>query len=453
MWLIVVYPALSNTLREMASDRKFRRRAFLGSVAAASSALLAGCSGGTGSTPSSNTSGNETTAGTDSANQTGTSDETSAAQPKQPNDPGTHKPMNPKGATFEDLSFWQAQAKVKLKADTDTVYQGTQSARIEGYSGSINREFPVPMDLSNKDISIAVKLDKPEPTNLRIWLQDSNGNHTKLIQQLNQNHPDTWMRINPSINTVKADMSSIESMLITLDGEGKNKKFWVDDIRFHEKAAKKGQVMLSFDDIHASVYHLAFPIMEEFGLKGVLAVPPDIVGNDARMTKDEIQELHDAGWEIASHGNDLQGLYGLRKSAQKKKIERAKRLIKENGWGDSTAFMYPGGGCDEATVELVREHHDLGYLAFKGSEKGLSQSALMGPMFVNRSRPDTPTAVKNQLDVATAYNGMYNIYLHVIGDDAPHTKQEFRKTCQQIADYKERGHIEIVQPSDVVLKK
>ncbi|EJN57243.1 polysaccharide deacetylase family protein [Halogranum rubrum] len=437
----------------MASDRKFRRRAFLGSVAAASSVLVAGCSGDTGSTPSSNESTTETTADATGNETTSASDSTSTAESKQPNDPGTSEPMNPKGATFEDLSFWQPQAKVKLNADTETVYQGTQSARIEGHSGSIVRQFPVPMDLSNKDISIAVKLDKPEPTNLRIWLEDSNGDQTRLIQQLNQNHPDTWMRINPSINSVDADMTSIESMLITLDGDGGNKKYWVDDIRFHDKVAKKGQVMLSFDDIHASVYHLAFPIMEEFGLKGTVAVPPDIIGNDARMTKDEIQELHDAGWEIASHSNDLQGLYGLRESAQKKKIERAKKLIKDNGWGDSTAFMYPGGGCDETTVKLVQENHELGYLAFKGSEKGLSQSALMGPMFVNRSRPDTPEAAKNQLDVATAYNGMYNMYLHVIGDDSPHTKQEFRQTCQMIADYKEQGKIEIVQPSDVVLKK
>jgi peptidoglycan/xylan/chitin deacetylase (PgdA/CDA1 family) len=441
----------------MASDRKFRRRAFLGSLAAASSTLIAGCSGGSGSTPSSNTSENETTMGTASANETtGASEETSTSEPNGNENldvPGTHKPMNPKGATFEDLSFWQPQANVKLEADTETVYQGSQSARIEGYSGSITREFPVPMDLSNKDLSIAVQLDKPEPTNLRIWLEDSNGNQTRLIQQLNQNHPNTWMRINPSINSVEADMSSIESMLITLDGDGENKQYWVDDIRFHDKVAKKGQAMLSFDDIHASVYHLAFPIMEEFGLKGALAVPPDIIGNDGRMTKDEIQELHDAGWEITSHSNDLQGLYGLRKSAQRKKIERAKRLIKENGWGDATAFMYPGGGCDENTVELVSEYHELGYLAFKGSEKGLSQSAIMGPMFVNRSRPNTHKAVKNQLDVATDYNGLYNIYLHVIGDDAQNDKQAFRKMCEHIAEYRDKGKIEVVQPSDVVLKK
>ncbi|SEP28064.1 Polysaccharide deacetylase [Halogranum amylolyticum] len=431
----------------MASDRKFRRRTFLGSIAAASSTLVAGCSGGTGSTPSSNTSENETNTGT------GTGTGTSNSDGAQSDVPGTNKPMNPKGATFEDLSFWQAQANVTLKGDSKNAYQGSQSARIEGSSGSISREFPVPMDFSNKDISIAVKLDKPEPTNLRIWLEDSNGDQTRLIQQLNQNHPDTWMRINPSINSAEADMASVESMLITLDGDGANKKYWVDDIRFHEKQADKGQVMLSFDDIHASVYHLAFPIMEEFGLKGVLAVSPDIIGNDGRMTKDEIQELHDAGWEIASHGNDMQGLYGLRRSAQEKKIKRAKKLIKDNGWGEPTAFMYPGGGCDENTVELVRKHHELGYLAFKGSEKGLSQSAIMGPMFVNRSRPNTHKAVKNQLDVATAYNGLYNIYLHVIGDDAQNDKQAFRQMCQHIADYKKQGKVEVVQPSDVVLKE
>lgn len=440
----------------MASDRKFRRRAFLGSVAAASSVFVAGCSGGTGTTdPDNSTTTGTATGGTTSAstetagNETGTT----TSQPKQVDDPGTNKPMNPKAATFEDITFWQAQAKVNLTADKENVYSGTQSARIENHSGSIKREFPVPLDLSGKDVSIAVKLDKPEPTNLRLWMEDSDGNYTKLIQQLNQNHPDTWMRINPSINSAEADPSKIESILITLDGEGKGKRYWVDDIRFHDKQAKKGQVMVSFDDATIDVYRVAYPIMEKYGIKGVAAIPPDVLGNDGRMTWDQVKELHNNGWEIASHSNDMQGLYGLRPEAQKKKIEYAKKTLKEKGLGDVTAFMYPGGGCDKHTVKYVRENHDLGYLAFKGSEKGLSQSAIMGPMFVNRSRPNTPEAVKNQLDAAAAYNGLYNIYLHVIRDDAQNDKQEFREMMKHIADYRDKGKVEVVQPKDVVLKE
>ncbi|SEP11153.1 Polysaccharide deacetylase [Halogranum amylolyticum] len=405
-----------------------------------------------------NSNAEETAAPTEStttemtAHQTETT-ETSTPEPSQSDDFGSPQPMKPTAASFEDLSFWQAHANVNLTADKETVYTGSQSARIENSSGTIVWEFPVPVDLSNKDISLAVKLDKPEPTNLRIWFTDTAGNEIRLIQQLNQNHPNTWMRVNPSINSVDGDLGAIESMLITLDGDGAGKRYWLDDIRFHQKQTKTGQVMLSFDDISISIYEDIFPIMQEYDLKGVVAVPPDIIGNDNRMNQEQLDELKKAGWEFASHGNDLQALYGLRRSAQKKKIERAKRLIKERGLGDPIAFMYPGGGCDKHTVELVREHHNLGYLAFKGSEKGLSQSALMGPMFVNRSRPNTPEAVANQLEVAHAYRGMYNLYLHLVGDDAENSTSDFREMCEHIATYRKQGKIEVVQPSDVVLSE
>ncbi|WP_158237466.1 polysaccharide deacetylase family protein [Halegenticoccus soli] len=353
-------------------------------------------------------------------------------------------------AGFEDHSVWQPQANVTLEADTDTVYSGSQSARVEGDSGTIVGNFDIPLDLSKKDISIAVKVEKPRPTNLRIWFTDSRGNETRLIQQINQNHPGGWIRINPSINSVNADLSSVEEILITLDGDGEGKRYWLDDIRFHDKRTNKGQFMFTFDDIVTDVYETAFPIMQEYDLKGALAVPPAVIGYRNRINQDQLEEMHGVGWEIASHSDDLQGLYGLPREQQRKKLERAKEIIKGRGFGDAPAFMYPGGACDNNTLELVSELHDVAFLTFKGAEKGLSQSALMNPHFVNRSRPNTDQAVINQVDPAIQYRGLYTMYLHYVNDDAVINADQFRRICEFVADKRDSGELEVVRPSDVI---
>lgn len=453
----------------MDGDRPRTRRAYLGVLGAAGLVGLAGCSGeGSSGTTTAEETAAETTdtatatttaagngsAGNESTGNESAGEETETGTPQPSGDaPGSYEPMLPRAAAFEDVSTWEADNNVTMEADTETLVGGNQSFRIEGGPGTIRRDFPVPLDLSNRDLSLAVRVEAPRPTNVRIWMQDTAGNTIRLIQQVSQNHPDGWLRINPSINDAAGrNLDGVESMLITVDAiDGTAPQYHVDELLFHDKMAERGQVMFTFDDVTPSLYNEIFPIMQEFDLEGVAAVPVDLLGDSGRLSRSQLMELYDAGWEIASHSNDLANLYGMERSIQERKIEYTKQELEEMGFGEIRAFMYPGGACDRNTFELVKEYHDFGFLAFRGSEKGLSQSTLFEPAFVNRSRPSTPAALKNQLDEVTAYRGLYTPFMHGVddGDQFVNTPSEFRKMCEHVAQYRDDGKIEVVKPGDL----
>lgn len=437
----------------MDSIRRLGRRSYLAGVAAGSAAF-AGCTFGNGETEGTPTSspGEETPTQTpeDGTEATGTGTE----EPQQREDPGTHDPMIEEAATFADINAWQADGGVEIAADEDEVYYGDQSLRVEGGPATIRRNFPVPIDLSNRDFSVAIGLEQPRPTNVRIWMRDGNGDWIKFIQQINQGHPSGWLRINPSINdAVDRNLGSIESMLITVDGiEDEPTRYWVDDIRFHEKVSDTGRVMLTFDGITISQYNTIFPIMEEYGLTGTLFVPPAAIGNNNRLTQSQLEEMADAGWEIGSQSYNLAPLYGESEETQDRKIQRAKEILQDRGFGDVPAIAYPSDGvCDDTTLQLAREYHQMGFIEFGGSQKGLSQSTQFNPYFINRSRPNTHRAVRNQLEEVSAYNGLYTIKLRGVGDNYQNDEEAFEKMCDHIASYRDDGNIEVVRPQDLEL--
>lgn len=435
----------------MTSDRiDTRRRTVLASLAAAGVGL-AGCSQlpiGNGDDTDSPTS-DGTSTGTDTPGNGG--DGTPQDKPS-PDDVGTHEPMEAGAARFEDLSYWTAHAGVEVQGDSNEVYEGSQSARIEGRSGTIERGFQVPIDLSNLDVSLAMKVDGPVPTNLRMIFTDTGGNQTQLIQGLHGRHPSGWIRINPSINSAAADMSGIERLIITLDGGGENKKYWVDDLRFHDKAADTGQVMFSFDFITRSIYETAYPIMKQRGIVGCAAVPTDNVGNADRLSWDELKEMQNDGWELASMTNDWESLFGQDKDLQRRRMERALAQFEDNGLDKPAALMYPRGFCDDSSVELARELHDIAFIRFNETERGLSQSAIMGPQFVNRSRPNTPDAVANQMQPVSNYRGLYTIAHNQVGPNAENSESEFRQMVDHVKNAVDQNQVEIVTPSNVVLQ-
>jgi len=58
--------------------------------------------------------------------------------------------------------------------------------------------------------------------------------------------------------------------------------------------------MLLFDGMLESHYAEAFERMEPYGYAGVEAVMPEAVGQGDRLTIDRLEELSDAGWDMAA---------------------------------------------------------------------------------------------------------------------------------------------------------
>jgi peptidoglycan/xylan/chitin deacetylase (PgdA/CDA1 family) len=134
-------------------------------------------------------------------------------------------------------------------------------------------------------------------------------------------------------------------------------------------------VAVTFDDGFQSVIKHAFPVMSELGLPGTIFVPAGLMGLGAPMrwsgidkwldtewenelmpaTWDELRQLQDAGWEIASHTWSHARLPQLSDDALATELSSSRDRISQEMGGPCETLAYPYGDYDDRVRELARE--------------------------------------------------------------------------------------------------
>jgi peptidoglycan/xylan/chitin deacetylase (PgdA/CDA1 family) len=120
-------------------------------------------------------------------------------------------------------------------------------------------------------------------------------------------------------------------------------------------------VIITFDDGFKTVYDFAFPIMKEFGFKGIVCVYPDFIGAKNAMTWGQLKELLKEGWSVESHSMSHSNLAKTKETADTnstffhKEILLSKQLIEER-LGNKVRFMvWPYGCYTTKTVEFAKK--------------------------------------------------------------------------------------------------
>lgn len=68
-------------------------------------------------------------------------------------------------------------------------------------------------------------------------------------------------------------------------------------------------LVLIYDDGHLEDYTEALPLHQEFDAPGCVAACPGLIGTDERwLTREQLDEIYDAGWEIMSHSIEHRAL-------------------------------------------------------------------------------------------------------------------------------------------------
>ncbi len=117
-----------------------------------------------------------------------------------------------------------------------------------------------------------------------------------------------------------------------------------------------GTIVLTFDDGAESVYTYAYPIMQQYGIKGTVFVNPAFIGDDWYMTLAELQELHNAGWTVANHGNEHLDLTTLSRANKVSEVQTAINWLNSNGFGDGAYyFARPYGSYDDEVLDVLRQ--------------------------------------------------------------------------------------------------
>jgi len=107
----------------------------------------------------------------------------------------------------------------------------------------------------------------------------------------------------------------------------------------------RGAITVTFDDGFVTTYTNAWPVFQEFGLVGNIGVNPAQVGGPgdfpAYMTKANLDELHAAGWSMASHSMTHDSLTTLTVGELDWQLRASRQWIDDQGYRGSNIFLVP----------------------------------------------------------------------------------------------------------------
>lgn len=213
--------------------------------------------------------------------------------------------------------------------------------------------------------------------------------------------------------------------------------------------------IIMFDDCYDSEYIKGFPIFEGNGQQGTMFVRTDAIGTEGFMTKDQLTEMKDAGWDISNHTTDHTDLTTLNEAQQRIKINDAYDWLVTNGFSATAHFFaYPGGTYNSTTIKVLREYHIFGRTVGGTAEAHfrIGENGLGAPMWVVKGRgvraAIPPATVKANIDTAIAGNLLIMPYWHGIVDSDPGEYENTVADVQEVSDYlktkEDAGDIQIL---------
>jgi len=132
-------------------------------------------------------------------------------------------------------------------------------------------------------------------------------------------------------------------------------------------------IIITFDDGDISVYTNAFPIMQKYGLTGVVYIVGNYMNTAGYMSASQIKELAAAGWEVGSHSRSHRNLTKLEPAIQRQEIVQARKELQEATGAPVLTFAYPFGIMNPTVGDYA---HFAGYIAAMGlgftSDQGTS---------------------------------------------------------------------------------
>lgn len=126
-------------------------------------------------------------------------------------------------------------------------------------------------------------------------------------------------------------------------------------------------VILTFDDAYESIYQDAFPILQEFGFRGVVFVISGFIGcwnrwdinlggiHFRHMTEEQLREIERAGWEIGSHGATHRALTKLNGTQLEQEVQTSRCTLEKISSKPLVSIAYPFGMHNPQVCRAAKE--------------------------------------------------------------------------------------------------
>ncbi len=372
---------------------------------------LAGCTSITGSNEeqtTASTGGGETASGEGTASGTGTpAGETSPSS--------SNKIQTQTIDDFEDLSKWKA--KQGKMGTAKNAYAGSQAMRLTRRNGEPLVTRPVDLDLSDKNLSLAVQTDASQAVVFDV-LVDAPDAKNRLIMTEGVRIPPghSWLRIDPGVTNVKGlpDLANVKNISIRVRGGNQGAKIWIDDL-ITTPSPSEPTVAITLDDSLVSHYTEAFQYMKQKDMPATVSTITGKVGDKGYLNLKQMNEMKKAGWEFASHSRTSPSLVNASRLEVEREIVQAKQWLQDKGFEKGAKyFVYPFGSYDKSLKNFVAKHHNM---AFRYIGTGSAGSGMITEASTaSRGDGSNVERAKRMVDVATLYNDLEIFAFHGINN-------------------------------------
>ncbi len=131
-----------------------------------------------------------------------------------------------------------------------------------------------------------------------------------------------------------------------------------------EDSGPRPYIAITFDDGINTDYTVAFPLMEERGIKGTTYVITERIGVGHSLSWEQIKALKDAGWEIGCHTHTHARLTELTKEEIIKQMKAVDNAFETKGLSPPKHHAYPFGLFDCSVVETVKDYRKTARSAY-----------------------------------------------------------------------------------------
>ncbi|AHF98433.1 polysaccharide deacetylase [Halostagnicola larsenii XH-48] len=341
----------------------------------------------------------------------------------------------------------------EIKSAPDEAVTGDQAMVIESDKAIASAGLAVPdgVDLEDWDASMAVKVESATDIRLEV-LASGRENHLTSIRQI----PDAyegWLRVDFGyiMKRGEPDLSNVTQFNIVASGpEGGPTRVVVDDLRRTEAAVSSGKAILAFYDGLPSHFDIAADMLEERGWAGAVPVDPDRIGGAGRMNISQLQQLSDQGWDVCSYPESDGPLPEQSEERQRERIQQSISALESYEFEDGARhFFAPGDSMDETTHEIVREHHESGFL-FGASPNSTSPT---GPHMTSLIwGPDLHGGVRRAINLSDQYNQLTVLRIpDIVEDEADVNANNMPlEDFEHLLDHLEHRGVDVITPSDLV---
>lgn len=357
-----------------------------------------------------------------------------------------------------------------LAANADWFTQGTASVKLTGTSSGINADIvktglSIPLaGFESITFDVNVETDLGDGVGQAFYVSLGIGGFTNYFtyvfgycrKGITRNvtiHKDMFTANGTAAWTDTCDRIFIRAGSVT----SKTIAVSIDNIRINRKLPQAAGIIIGCDDCHDDHYDFLFPAMQERGLLLTLYVVRDWVGLSANnFTKEQLDEMHDAGVCVCNHSIDHFDALGLvqphygGEATYKQVYDNYSAMMDwqiENGYTRDDEHLFGAYPRGSVTTNVVEACNDLGFKMMRCVNGGLQAQNVEPYTSMMRNQNITPdgrtgqnaetfAAFKPYIDRIISTKAIGEITLHQMITGSPSASDQVTQSVTlEILDY------------------